>query len=87
MASGIATVAFDYGAAREHLRDGVHGASLPFGDEAAFLARFLETARSPQLSAMGAAARSAVDGLSPERVSRDFADLLAGLAEPMKRAA
>lgn len=87
MASGLATVAFDYGAAREHLRDGVHGASLPFGDETAFLARFLETARSPRLGAMGAAARTAVEGLSPERVSRDFADLLAGLAEPMKRAA
>ena len=87
MASGIATVAFDYGAAREHLRDGEHGASLPFGDEAAFLARFLEVARSPRLGAMGAAARVAVEGLSPERVSRDFADLLTGLAHPMKRAA
>jgi glycosyltransferase involved in cell wall biosynthesis len=87
MASGIATVAFDYGAAREHLRDGLHGASLPFGDETAFLARFLDTALSPRLVAMGTAAREAVEGLSPERVSRDFAELLTGLAHPLERAA
>lgn len=87
MASGIATVAFDYGAAREHLLDGAHGASVAFGDEAAFLERFLAVARSPQLAAMGSAARGAVEGLSPERVSRDFADLLIDLATPMRRAA
>ena len=28
MASGVPTVAFDYGAAREHLRDGEHGAAI-----------------------------------------------------------
>jgi glycosyltransferase involved in cell wall biosynthesis len=87
MASGLATVAFDYGAAREYLRDGLHGASLPFGDEAAFLARFVDTACSPHRAAMGASARAAVEGLSPSRVSRDFADLLTGLTDPMKRAA
>src|SRR5690606_11335531 len=38
MASGIATVAYDYGAAREHLRDGEHGAAIEPGDETAFLA-------------------------------------------------
>ena len=87
MASGLPTVAFDYGAAREHLRDGLHGASVPFGDESAFLARFIETARSSQRMAMGAAARQAVEGLAPERVSRDFADLLTQLAHPLERAA
>lgn len=87
MASGIATAAFHYGAAREHLRHGVHGASLPFGDEAAFVAGFLEVARSPRRASMGAAAREAVEGLSPERVSQDFADLLTALAHPLPRAA
>src|SRR5690606_28840352 len=33
LASGVPTVAFDYGAAREHLRDGVHGAAIADGDE------------------------------------------------------
>lgn len=87
MASGLPTVAFDYGAAREHLHDGVHGAALPLGNEAAFLERFLETARSPQRQAMGTAARHAVEGLSPERVSRDFAELLIELSHPLARAA
>lgn len=87
MASGLPTVAFDYGAAREHLRDGLNGASVPFGDETAFLARFVDTARSPRRRAMGVAAREAVEGLSPERVSRDFADLLIQLAHPPEKAA
>jgi len=87
MASGLPTVAFDYGAAREHLRDGVHGASVPFGDETAFVARFLDTALSLRRPAMGFAAREAVEGLSPDRVSRDFADLLSQLANPLERAA
>ena len=81
------TVAFDYGAAREHLVDGVHGASVPFGNEPAFLERFLATALSGQHAAMGQAARTAVERLSPERVSRDFADLLASLIPATRRAA
>ena len=87
MASGLPSVAFDYGAAREHLRDRLHGAALPFGEETAFLSRFVETALSPDRQAMGAAARVAVEGLSPDRVSRDFADLLTQLANPLERAA
>ncbi len=87
MASGLPTVAFNYGAAREHLRDGIHGAALPFGNESAFLEHFLETALSPRRPTMGVAARESVEGLSPERVSRDFADLLTQLATPLERAA
>jgi glycosyltransferase involved in cell wall biosynthesis len=37
MASGVATVAFDYGAAREHLRDGHSGASVAFANADAFV--------------------------------------------------
>src|SRR5690606_10005883 len=33
MASGVPVVAYDYGAAREHLRDGTHGAAVPCDDE------------------------------------------------------
>lgn len=87
MASGLATVAFDYGAAREHLIDGVHGASVPFGNEDAFVDRFLTIARSAQLAEFGRAARLAVEGLSPGRVALDFAELLTDLAMPQKRAA
>jgi len=81
MASGIATVAFDYGAAREHLCHGVHGAAPAFGDEAAFVQDFLAVATSPNLREMGAAARRSVLGLHPRQVALDFASLLRGLSE------
>ena len=81
MASGIATVAFDYGAAREHLCNGAHGASASFGDEAGFEQAFLATALGGNLQSMGSAARQAVLHLHPDRVAEDFAGLLAGLAE------
>lgn len=82
MASGIATIAFDYGAAREYLRDGVHGAALVNGDDDGFVdacARLADdqTARI----AMGAAARQAVLGLRPEQVAADFDDILGALAQ------
>jgi glycosyltransferase involved in cell wall biosynthesis len=81
MASGIATVAFDYGAAREHLCHGVHGAAPAFGDEAAFVRDFVATATSPNLRDIGAAARRSVIGLNPRQVALDFASLLRGLSE------
>ena len=38
MASGLAVVAFDYAAAQRLIADGVNGALVPFGDDAAFVA-------------------------------------------------
>jgi glycosyltransferase involved in cell wall biosynthesis len=81
MASGIATVAFDYGAAREHLCHGAHGAAAAFGDETAFVRDFLATATSATLAQMGAAARQSVLGLHPGQVALDFAQLLYGLSD------
>ena len=80
MASGLPTVAFHYGAAREHLVDGTHGAAVSFGDKSAFLDRFLSVAAADDRLAMGSAARRAVERLSPEQVSLDFADLLSRLS-------
>lgn len=80
MASGLPTVAFDYGAAREHLRDGLHGASAAFGDEAGFVDAFVTTALHPDLRGIGECAREAVLHLHPARVAEDFAAILAGLA-------
>ncbi|TYT25443.1 glycosyltransferase family 1 protein [Luteimonas viscosa] len=83
MASGIATIAWDYGAAREHLRDGEHGAAIASGDEATFLSAVERIAGGDDAMArmreMGAAARGAVLGLSPQRVAQDFDTLLSGL--------
>ncbi len=81
MASGVPVVAFDYGAAREHLRDGVHGAAVAPGDEAGFVSATVRIGRDMRLArSMGDAARRAVLGLSPERVAADFDALLAGIA-------
>ena len=81
MASGIAAVAFDYGAAREHLRNGAHGATAAFGDEAGFVEAFVNTAIRPNLDELGAAARQAVLHLHPNTVAEDFAAVLQGLAQ------
>ncbi len=78
MASGVPTVAFDYGAAREHLRDGVHGAAV--ADDAAFLSAALRLAGDAATRrAMGLAATVAMQRLRPEQVAADFDSLLAGL--------
>ncbi len=82
MASGVATVAYDYGAAREHLRDGLHGAAVACGDEHAFVAAVLALGTDEaQRRACGGRAREAVAGLSPCDVATHFAALLTGLAE------
>jgi glycosyltransferase involved in cell wall biosynthesis len=80
MASGVATVAFDYAAAREHLRDGVDGFAIAERSESAFVEAALLLAASPELRArMGHAARQAMQQLDPSRVTADFAALLARL--------
>lgn len=81
MASGVPTVAFDYGAAREHLRADLHGAAVPFGDHDAFLRAAVHVAADKRLRrAMGARARAAVADLDPESVAENFDAMLAGLA-------
>ncbi len=80
MASGVPVVAYDYGAAREHLRDGLHGAAIALDDETAFLAAVVRIGSDEDaMRAMGRAARESVLGLSPQRVAEDFDRLLAGL--------
>ncbi|TMN24888.1 glycosyltransferase family 1 protein [Pseudoxanthomonas sp. X-1] len=86
MASGLATVAFDSGAAREHLRSGLHGAAV--AEDAQFVASVLELGGDVQrLRAMGAAAHQAVQALQPAQVAADFDALLAGLAHPREEPA
>lgn len=79
MASGVPTVAFNYGAAREHLVDGVHGAAVE--DDDAFMAAALRLATDPAARrAMGEAAVAAMRALRPEQVAADFDALLTDLA-------
>lgn len=80
MASGVPTVVFDCGAAREHLRDGQHGRLVPFGNAREFLDA--ATALAGDAAArrdMRVAARCAAITLRPEKVARDFVGMLADL--------
>lgn len=91
LASGVPTVAFDYGAAREHLRDGLNGAAISdrghgAEDRADADARFVAAARriaeDPDLRRrMRMHAREAVLGLSPLQVAADFDAILQRLAQ------
>lgn len=77
MASGVATVAFRYGAAKEHLRHGLHGASIVGQDEDAFVDAACRIAlEDAARSEMGARAREAVHKLRPAQVAADFDDIL-----------
>ena len=79
MASGVPAVAFDYGAAREHLCDDC-GRRVPFRDDAAFIAAAVELARDDDARhPMRTTARNAVEKLDPLSVCTNFADLLGRL--------
>jgi glycosyltransferase involved in cell wall biosynthesis len=87
LASGVPTVAFDYGAAREYLRDGVHGAAIANGDEAGFIAACTRIAGDDlSRSAMRMATRQAVASLRPEQVATDFDALLQDLVQARRTA-
>ena len=87
LASGVPTIAFDYGAAREALRDGVHGAAIACtGDasrgDAGFIAAAMRLAADDALRMhMRDACRDAVAALRPARVAEDFDRLLRALAD------
>ncbi|WP_396615292.1 glycosyltransferase family 4 protein [Lysobacter soli] len=88
LASGVPTVAFDYGAAREYLRDGVHGAAVAPNDEAGFIARCVRIAADDAMrETMRDAARQAVIALRPEQVSTDFDALLQQLVDARRERA
>jgi glycosyltransferase involved in cell wall biosynthesis len=77
LASGVPTVAFDYGAAREHLT-GACGRLVPFGDGDAFVDAACDFVANPDRNAR-AAARAAVASLDPRAVTASFVDALAAL--------
>lgn len=89
LASGVPTIAFDTGAAREHMRDSVHGAAIAErGDivdaDARFVAAACRVAEDPALRRrMGLAAREAMLGLSPAQVAADFDAILQRLSQPV----
>lgn len=82
MASGLACAAFDYAAARHHLRDGENGLAVPLGDEDGFIAAVLRLGADTRLRhRFGTAARITTLGIGWERVVSRFEELLARVAE------
>ena len=80
MASGIPAVAFDYGAAREHLRNGVDGAAVDSDDD--FIEAAVTLGNDDTLRcAMGQRAHQSMQRLHPQQVAADFDAVLAELAQ------
>ncbi|MEI6862242.1 MAG: glycosyltransferase family 1 protein, partial [Verrucomicrobiota bacterium] len=77
MASGLATASFDYAAARQFVRDGVNGLTVPCAQPEALIAAAARLVAEPGLRArLGPAARATVEPQSWENVIAGFeADL------------
>jgi glycosyltransferase involved in cell wall biosynthesis len=82
MASGLACVAYDYAAARHHVRDGINGLLAPVGDERTFTAAALLAGGDAALRRrLGAEARRTAIPIAWERVAGRFEELLLRVAE------
>jgi len=78
MASGLAVVAYDYAAARQHIVDGVNGFTAPFDDREAFLAAALGAARR-NLDTIREEARASARKVRWKKVVKRFEKQLEGL--------
>ncbi len=91
LASGVPTIAFDYGAARERLRDGETGAAIAeTADREAEALAFIEATRrigcDPALRRlMAMAARDSVSMLKPQHVAVEFDRILTTLKHARDR--
>lgn len=82
LSAGLPVVAYNEGAAREHLIDGVNGFRIASGDSQAFTAAAVTLASDIDLIRhMGSAAVASVERLSPEAVIREFENQLSQLVE------
>lgn len=77
MASGLAVVAYDYAAARQHIRHGVNGILAEFGQEEGFVQQAVALAqRSAQLQNIRHAARTTVEELTWARINQALESVL-----------
>ena len=82
MASGLAVVAFDQGAAHEHIANGISGMRVPADEPQAFLSAAYALGVDDVLrGAVRQNARMAVAALAPEAVIADFESILRRLVE------
>ena len=83
MASGLVVLAFDYAAARRHLRNGENGLTVPLHDAAGYLAAAASLAQTPftEWSPLRTRARATAETISWRSILDDFnRELLAILA-------
>jgi glycosyltransferase involved in cell wall biosynthesis len=79
MASGLAVVAYDYAAAKMHIRHGETGVLVPYGDSQGFVEAAARLACEPHaLHKIRRQAREYATALSWQRVVERFATLLTG---------
>lgn len=79
MASGLAVIAYNYAAAKMHMRQGETGVLVPYGDAQAFIDSAVQLVREPQaLYKIRRQARAHVVSLDWPRVVERFAALLEG---------
>jgi glycosyltransferase involved in cell wall biosynthesis len=77
MASGLAAVAFDYAAAREHLVDGQNGRTVACADPEAFVGAVAELAQNPaQAARLAAAARNSAREIAWSRICERYEQFL-----------
>jgi glycosyltransferase involved in cell wall biosynthesis len=82
MASGLAIVAYDYAAARQHLRHWVSGVLAPLGDAPEFIRMAGLLARGPKLRArLGEGARRAAEAITWDKVFDDLERVLRRTAD------
>jgi glycosyltransferase involved in cell wall biosynthesis len=79
MASGLAVVAYDYAAARQHIVHGRSGLLAEVNDRAGFIGHAVALARDlGRARALGGHARSAAESLGWDRMVADFEAVLRG---------
>lgn len=83
MASGLAVVAFDYAAARQHIRSGKNGFLAPFDDRVTFLRLSVEAAGS-DLSSLREEARESARKVRWKKVVKRFEAQLGELTEAVR---
>lgn len=82
MSSGLAAIAFDYAAAHLHIRHGVNGLLLPYGDTGAFVdqARTL-VGDAERIHKLRTEARRTVEQLTWERIMEQMENVFRGIIE------
>jgi glycosyltransferase involved in cell wall biosynthesis len=81
MASGLAVVAYDYAAARQHIENGVNGFTVPFDDSGAFVDAALSAAVG-DLSEIREEARASARKVRWKKVVKRFENQLEALVSP-----